>query len=110
MRMKTLRQLTIELLAHIHLDLHGLPTTLAGGWIVSGLEGLVTEILQSRSQLNARIFSPVHGSFALLDQIGSCYTTLSMPQFGARDRQRASPAQAGLRPRTGMRQITAETA
>lgn len=79
MRTKTLQQLTIEELAHIHLDIHGLPTMLASGWIVSNMGGLVTEILQSRGQLNTRIFSPLYGSFALLDQIGSCYTNLSMP-------------------------------
>ncbi|RQP21825.1 hypothetical protein [Piscinibacter terrae] len=79
MQTKTLQQLTVEELAHIHLDIHGLPTTLASGWIVSGMGGLVTEILQSRGQVNTRIFSPLYGSFALLDQIGSCYTNLSMP-------------------------------
>lgn len=79
MHTKTLQQLTLRELASIHLDIHGFPVTLADGYIQSGIGGLVTEITQSRGRESTRIFSPLYGSFALLDQIGSCYINKTIP-------------------------------
>ncbi len=44
MNNKILKQLTLVELASVHLDIHGLPTTLVDGYIESGIGGLVTVI------------------------------------------------------------------
>ncbi len=79
MHTKTLQQLTLSELAQIHLGIHGLPVTLADGYIESGIGGLVTEITQTSGRKYTRIYSPLYGSFALLDQIGSCYINKTIP-------------------------------
>lgn len=79
MKTKTLEQLSLEELASIHLDIYDTPISLAVGYVRSCIGGLVTEIQQSRARASTRIFSPLYGGFALLDQIGSCYTNTSIP-------------------------------
>ncbi|WP_350259665.1 hypothetical protein [Stenotrophomonas riyadhensis] len=76
---KTLEQLSLEELASIHLDIYDTPKSLAVGYVRSCIGGLITEIQQSRGLMYTRIFSPLYGSFALLDQIGSCYVNKSIP-------------------------------
>lgn len=79
MHTKTLQQLTLTELASIHLSTHTDSVCLADGYIHSGLSSLITEIRQTRAVNNTRIFSPLYGSFALLDQIGSCYRNKQIP-------------------------------
>jgi hypothetical protein len=78
MQTKTLEQLTLTELASIHLEIYDTPKTLAVGYVKSCIGGLIAEIQQSRGREYTRIFSPLYGSFALLDQIGSCYTNKSI--------------------------------
>lgn len=70
---KPLVDLSIEELAYLHLDDVDLPRVVADGSIRSSIAGLVAEIRKTQSIDAARIFSPLYGAFALLDQIGSTY-------------------------------------
>lgn len=81
MHTKTLQQLTLSDLAAVHLDINGGRVALADGHIMSNIGGLITEITQSRGLQNLRIFSPLFGSFALLDQIGSCYINKTISPY-----------------------------
>ncbi|PZQ33261.1 MAG: hypothetical protein DI562_02000 [Stenotrophomonas acidaminiphila] len=81
MQEKMLEELTMAELAAAHLDINDLGYPLRQGYLRSCVGGLIAEITQARGNQRTRIFSPLFGSFALLDQLGSSYINLSMPAF-----------------------------
>lgn len=78
-RGKTLTELSLEELAYLHLDDFDHPWELKDGLIRSALPGLIAEVRKTRTNDRTRIFSPLYGCFALLDQIGSVYQNLELP-------------------------------
>lgn len=75
---KTLQQLSLNELASIHLDLHGHRQEIADGWIQSSMGILATDLTQSKGRIHTAFYSPLYGSFALLDQIGEIYANTSI--------------------------------
>ncbi|MFP3549686.1 hypothetical protein SB861_03090 [Paraburkholderia sp. SIMBA_049] len=101
---KKLQELTIDELAAVHLSVHG-PIHLADGLLHSGISTLVREIRHTRSADNSRIYSPVLGAFALLDQIGTCYSDKTVAAYADAN---ASGIKKALYYFAGMGQNTAD--
>ncbi|MBE0361625.1 hypothetical protein [Pseudoalteromonas aliena] len=77
---KELNQLTIEELAHVHLN-SGLYNEIKGALLDSSLTTLIDEIRHAKFQHRSKSFLPVTAAFTILDQLGFCYSRKDMPLY-----------------------------
>ncbi|MCR9705758.1 hypothetical protein, partial [Vibrio cholerae] len=79
-REKTLGELNLFELAHIHVN-SGVHTSLKSGYMISSLNTVIDEIRHVKYQAYSSAFLPVSAAFTVLDQLGFCYINKNLAKY-----------------------------